>query len=293
MGNPKLLRASAVRWSIGVLLFSAALFSSLGWAQLGSNTPTDADLQAQRAREIAGGFVVAEPLPDTVLRPVQRVPREQFGVVGPLPLQLSDLDALVYPDATSAERKALLEGMIFFTTRHTPEVGAGPVANQPFCQGCHLSSDEAIRGAGLVVNHVSLVSRGARSTPTNFRFTSGNATTGGRPPDHLDAINDTGRTAAFTIFGDYSDETNIFDPLDGSTSTIAFNPRTGSTDTVPISGQQFGGFVQHVRPSIPECLPNRLPTIAEDENLGVTDPVTGLSESGFRRAVGERIWRCP
>lgn len=288
MGKPKLLRASAVRWSIGVLLFSAALFSSLGWAQLGSNTPTDADLQAQRARELAREFVVAEPSPDTVLRPVQRVPRERFGVVGPLPLQLRDLDALVYPDATSAERKALLEGMVFFTTRHTPEVGAGPVANQPFCQGCHRSSDEAIRGAGLVVDHVSLVSRGARSTPTNFRFTSGNATTGGRPPDHLDAINDTGRTEAFTIFGDYSDETNIFDPLDGSTSTIVFNPRTGSTDTVPISGQQFGGFVQHVRPSIPECLPNRLPTIAEDENLGVTDPVTGLSERGFRRAVGER-----
>jgi hypothetical protein len=288
MGKRKRLKASAVRWSIGVWLCSAALFSSLGWAQLGSNTPTDAELQAQRASEVAGGFVVAEPLPDTVLRPVQRVPRKRFGVVGPLPLQLRDLDALVFPDATSAEREALLEGLTFFTTRHTPEVGTGPVANQPFCQGCHLSSNEAIRGAGLVVDHVSLVSRGARSTPTNFRLTSGNATTGGRPPDHLNAINDTGRTAAFTIFGDYSPETNIFDPLDGSTSTIAFNPLTGSTDIVPISGQQFGGFVQHVRPSIPECLPDRIPTIAEDENLGVTDPVTRLSESGFRRAVSER-----
>ncbi|HZC03806.1 MAG TPA: hypothetical protein VE844_21440, partial [Gammaproteobacteria bacterium] len=108
MGKPKLLRASAVRWSIGVLLFSAALFSSLGWAQMGSNIPPDEALQAQRAREIAREFVVAEPSPDTVLRPVQRVPRERFGVVGPLPLQLSDLDALVYPDATSEEREALL-----------------------------------------------------------------------------------------------------------------------------------------------------------------------------------------
>jgi hypothetical protein len=287
MGKTKLLRASAVRWSSGGLLFSAVLFSSLGWAQLGSNTPTDAQLQEQRASEVAGGFVVEEPLPGIVFRPVQRVPRERFGVVGPLPLQLSDLDALVYPNTPSADREALLEGMTFFTTRHTPEEGAGPVANQPFCQGCHLSSNEAIPGAGLVVDHVSLVSRASRSTPTNFRFTSGNATTGGRPADHLDAINDTGRTEAFTIFGDYSPETNIFDPLDGSTSTIVVNP-SGSTDTVAISGQQFGGFVQHTRPSIPECLPDRIPTIAEDENLGVTDPVTGLSATGFRRAVSER-----
>jgi hypothetical protein len=287
MCKRKRLRASAVRWSIGVWLCSAALFSSLGWAQLGSNTPTDAQLQEQRASEVAGGFVVEEPLPGIVLRPVQRVPRERFGVVGPLPLRLSDLDALVYPDTPNADREALLEGLTFFTTPHTPQEGLGPVANQPFCQGCHLNSNEAIRGAGLVVDQVSLVSRAGRSTPTNFRFTSGNATTGGRPADHLDALNDTGRTAAFTIFGDYSPETNIFDPLDGSTSTIVVNP-SGSTDTVPISGQQFGGFVQHTRPSIRECLPDRLPTIAEDENLGVTDPVTGLSASGFRRAVSER-----
>jgi hypothetical protein len=288
MGKRKLLRASAVRWSIGVLLFSAALSSSLGWAQLGSNTPTDAELQAQRASEIAGGFVVAVPVPGTVLRPVQRVPRARFGVIGPLPLQLRDLNALVYPDATSDERQALLEGLTFFTTPHTPQEGVGPVANQPFCQGCHLNSNETIRGAGLVVNHVSNASRAARSTPTNFRFTSGNATTGGRPADHLDAINDTGRTEAFTIFGDYSPATNVFDPLDGSTSTIVYNPLTGSTDTVPISAQQFGGLVQHTRPSILACLPDRLPTIAEDQNLGVTDPVTALSVSGFRRAVSER-----
>jgi len=224
MGKRKLLTVVGVWWLIGGLLFSAALFSSLGWAQMGSNNPTDAALQAQRASEVAGGFVVDVPLPGVVLQPVERVPRERFGEVGPLPLQLSDLDKLVYPSATSAQREALLEGMTFFTTRHTPEVGAGPVANQPFCQGCHLSSNEAIPGAGLVVDRVSLVSRAARSTPTNFQFTSGNPTTGGRPADHLDAINDTGRTAAFTIFGDYSDETNIFDPLDGSTSTIVFDP---------------------------------------------------------------------
>jgi hypothetical protein len=35
-------------------------------------------------------------------------------------------------------------------------------------------------------------------------------------------------------------------------------------------------------------LPDRLPTIEEDLNLGTIDPSTGLSESGFRRAVSER-----
>jgi Di-haem oxidoreductase, putative peroxidase len=288
MTKRKLLRVAVVWSSIGVLLFPAAPFSRLGWAQLGSNIPTDAELQAQRASEIAGGFVVEVPVPGTVLRPVERVPRARFGVVGPLPLRLRDLDALVFPDATSDERQALLEGLTFFTTPHTPAAGVGPLANQTSCQGCHLNSNETIGGAGLVVNHVSNASRAARSTPTNFRFTSGNSTAGGRPADNLDAINDTGRTEAFTIFGDYSPATNIFDPLDGSTSTFAYNPLTGSTDTVPISGQQFGGFVQHTRPSILACLPDRIPTVAEDQNLGVTDPVTGLSASGFRRAVSER-----
>jgi hypothetical protein len=274
-----LLRASVVCWSIGVAMFSALLFPSLGWAELGSNVPTDDELQAQRAREFAGGrgFVVKVPEPSTVLRPVQRVPRAQFGVVGPLPLTLQDLDALVYPDATPDEREAVLEGLEFFTTPHTAAEGAGPVANQPFCQGCHLSSNEAIRGAGLVVNSVSNVSRAARATPTNFGFTSLDpATGGGRPADHLDAITDTGQTAAFTIFGDYSPSTDVFDPLDGST-----NPVTGFA-------QQFGGFVQHTRPSISACLPDRIPTIAEDRNLRHIDPITGLSTVGFRRAVGER-----
>jgi hypothetical protein len=76
MDKRKFVRALAVCWSIGVLLVSAAFFSRLGWAQLGSNTPTDAELQAQRASEIASGFEVAVPVPGTVLRPVQRVPRE-------------------------------------------------------------------------------------------------------------------------------------------------------------------------------------------------------------------------
>src|SRR6266446_809575 len=224
-------RDGVVCWSIGVVLVLAFLVPSLGGTQeeLGSNVPSDEDLLAQRAIELQRGFVVEVPVPGTVLRPVQRVPRQRFGVVGPLPLQLSDLEALVYPGSTRAERQAVLEGLTFFTLAHTPEEGAGPVANQPFCQGCHLSSNEAVRGAGLVVNHVSNVSRAARSTPTNFRFTSGNATTGGRAADHLDAINDTGQTAAFTIFGDFSPSSNLFDRLDGS-----MNPVTRLA-------QQFGG----------------------------------------------------
>ena len=60
----------------------------------------------------SGIFEIARPLPPgTVLRPVKRVPREQFGVVGPFPLTIQDFQALVYPDATLHERKDLLEGV--------------------------------------------------------------------------------------------------------------------------------------------------------------------------------------
>ena len=270
------------------MICSALLFPTLGWAQLGSNVPPDMVLQEQRAIELETGLIVRVPVPGTVLQPVQRVPRQEFGVVGPLPLRLRDLEALVYPDATRAQREALLEGLTFFTTLHTAEEGAGPVANQTRCQSCHLSSSETIRGEGLVVNRNSNVSRAARSTPTNFRFTSGDATSGGRAADHLDAINDTGRTEAFTIFGDYSPSTNLFDPLDGVASTVRFDPDTGMFVPATVSGQQFGGFVQHTRPTRAACLPDRIPTIAEDLNLGTIDPETGLSPSGFRRSVGER-----
>src|SRR5437667_6644160 len=272
--------------SIAVLTFSASLLPSPGWAELGSDVPSDSQLLQQRMLETASGFVVAAPPPGTVFRPVQRVPRDKFGVVGPFPVTLGDLDALIFPDASLEERQAVLEGMTFFTTPHTAAEGAGPMANQPFCLGCHMSSAEAIRSPGLVSASSclpgstceSLVSRAARSTPTNFEFTAGNSTLGGRPADHLEAINDTGRTAAFTIFGDFSPSSNFFDPLDGS----AMNRVTG------LISQPFGGFVQHTRPSVPGCLPDRIPTISEDQNLVTTDPTTGLSPLGFRRSVGER-----
>jgi hypothetical protein len=43
-----------------------------------------------------------------MLRPVERIPRDKFGVVGPFPLQLQDLPALIFPDATLDERQKVL-----------------------------------------------------------------------------------------------------------------------------------------------------------------------------------------
>lgn len=237
---------------------------------------TDAELLLQRQAELSTGLVIDVPGPSVYLRPVERVPRSKFGVVSPPPLEASDLNALVFPSATADERAALLEGMTFFTTEHTAAEGAGPMANQTSCLGCHLNSAEVVPHHDLVTT-VSQVSRASRSTPTNFNFTSLDPTTGGgRPADHLDAINDTGLTAAFTIFGDYSPATDVFDPLDGSV-----NPVTGFA-------QQFGGFVQHTRPSLPACLPDRIPPLEIDQNLMGTPDENWLFPSGFRRAVGER-----
>jgi Di-haem oxidoreductase, putative peroxidase len=294
-------------------LIMMAVLASVGalMAELGSNIPTDNQLVAQRALEGgaagAGIFDIVVPPPGTVLEPVKRVPRSKFGIVGPFPLTLQDLDALVYPDATLQERQAFLEGMTFFTTAHTAAEGAGPMANQPFCLGCHMSSLDAVPTPGVVSpascvpgsTCVSLVSRAARSTPTNFKFTSFDPLTGGGQPaghvladgqpdpnDNLDALNGPGRTAAFTVSGDFDPShvdalgnPGFFDPLDGATNNIV----TGLTS------QPFGGFVQHTRPSIPECVPKPIAPVAFDVNLqGTPDPKTGLYPSGFRRTVGER-----
>src|SRR5512140_3811543 len=70
--------------------------------ELGSNIPPDQQLVQQRAREGgsagSGVFDVAVPPPGTAMKPVKRVPRKKFGVVGPFPLTMQDLDGLVYPD---------------------------------------------------------------------------------------------------------------------------------------------------------------------------------------------------
>jgi len=302
---------------IVVLSFSLSVFTSYVlpnkvFGQVGTDVPDDATLVAQRQVEVSSGFVV-EP-PTQPLRPTERVSRDTFGDVGLAPLSTADqLDRLLYPSVPQSAREKLVEGASFFTTPHTAAEGLGAIANQARCAGCHLNNLESVPGVGLLTG-TSNVSRAGRSTPTNFSFTSGDTTNGGRPagvrldpvnPDGsvdlsiiqndpaLDAVNNTGRTAAFTIFGDFSpsedaiDPTKSYDPLDGVANSSNFTT----------SSQNFGGFVQHTRPPNADlktldptvnCLPEAIPSIAEDLNLGKIDPITGLSASGFRRGVGER-----
>ncbi len=297
----------SMRTLYGVLAVAAAiaLFASQAPAQqLGSGNPSDAALLAQRVIERgtsgSGIFDIAVPPSGTVLSPVKRVPRDKFGVVGPLPLTLNDLDAMLFPGSSASEKKALLEGLTFFTKVHTPgeppltdEHGIGPMNNQPFCQGCHENTAEAIRSQRLLGPRclggsicASPVARAARSTPTNFEVTAlDKKTGGGLPPDNLDAIFNTGKTAAFTTFGDFS--TSLTDlPAPGFVGAIGFfDPLDGSnhnTTTGLFTSQPFGGQVQHVRPSVDACVPKPLPPVQFDKNL------TGANPDNFRRSVGER-----
>jgi hypothetical protein len=297
-------------------------------AELGSNNPTDMQLLIQREQEEgcntattpptcpsgtanvfnSGTFDVAVPPAGTTFQPVQRVQRARFGVVGPFKLDNGlteeDLDNLVYPGTTSAEKNALLEGFQFFTTFHAAGQGLGPINNQPACLGCHLNTADAVSSTGLLqglncnrtppslsstCSNVSNVTRAGRSTPTNFEVTSLNPATGGGiapnilvTPETLD-INP-GKTAAFTTFGDFdpdhadaaSNPTGVgfFDPLDGATANIV----TGKT------AQPFGGFVQHHRPAGPDCITKPLPPVAFDADLnGALVP-----SATFRRTVGQR-----
>ena len=92
-------------------------------------------------------------------------------------------------------------------------------------------------------------------------------TGGGRAADNLDALENTGKAAAFTVFSDFA-------------------PATGAIDTLSAFS---GNSTQHTRPTLPGCLPDPLPPFSQDPNLaGGVDPVTHLSATGFRRAVGER-----
>jgi hypothetical protein len=280
-----------------------AIFTSPASAQvLGSGSPSDADLLAQRDVERglaptlpgSGIFDIAVPPDGTVLKPVKRVPRDKYGVVGPLPLTLSDLDALVFPGSTLSEKQALLEGLTFFTTAHPAEEGAGAMANQPFCQGCHENAAEAVTSRGLLgpkclngSDCSSPAARAARSTPTNFEVTSLDpATGGGLAPDNIDAIFNTGKTAVFTTFGDFTPSLTdtaagsigCFDPLDGA----SHNCKQDDGTTVSFASQPFSGFVQHVRPSVDACFPKPIPPLVFDTNL------TGGNPNGYRRSVGER-----
>ena len=301
---------------------AVAFFTLPASAELGSNNPTDATLLTQREAEAgcdtsttpptcpsgmanvfdSGSFDIASPPAETTFTPAKRVRRDKFGVVAPFTLNIglteNDLDNLVYPDTTKPEKDKLVEGLQFFTMFHTATQGLGPINNQPACLGCHLNAAEAINSKGLLqgqdclppnlnstCSNVSNVTRAARSTPTNFEFTSlAPNTGGGRAPDNLDALTNTGRTAAFTTFGDFdanhadaaSNPTGIgfFDPLDGTTANIV----TGTT------AQPFGGFVQHHRPAGLGCLTKPLPPIALDANLNGTLAPTGT----FQRSAGQR-----
>jgi hypothetical protein len=285
--------------AIGLLAFPAI-------AQLGTNTPPNDDATLKMQREMEAGssgsgiFDIPLPDPNQLYQPARRVPRDKFGVVGPfMPngLNLQDLDALVYPGTISADKNALFEGMQFFTMFHSAAGGLGPLNNQPACIGCHLNSAEAVKSKGLLGPKcpggspcASNVTRAARSTPTNFEFTRLDKNTGGgRAPDNLDALNNTGKTAAFTTFGNFSktlEDTapgsiGFFDPLDNAT-----HPVNGTIS--PWSSQSFGGFVQHVRPSLPldVCVPKPLPPLSFDTVLnGKND---GSNTFGFKRSVGER-----
>ena len=227
-------------------------------SQKGSITDTIPTLVDRDLSAIAG------PTDNAARRPVERVARAQFAEVGPAPLKASDIPAFGYPSLNDAEKASLMEGMTFFTTEHTAAEGLGPVSNQKRCMGCHLSADDGIPG---VLNVSSHISRAARSTPTNFHYTAFDpATGGGHPADNLNAITNTGKTAAFTIFGDFSPSGGTFEPL-----------------------ANFGGFVQHTRPSLDACRPDPILPVEVDPVLrGGIDPATGLSPIGLRRAVGER-----
>ncbi|HUG55125.1 MAG TPA: lipoprotein [Vicinamibacteria bacterium] len=237
-------------------LVATALLAACG--QTGSLTDTGGTIADRDLSAIAG------PTTASQLRPVERVPRSQYAVVNPAPLGERDMPAFVYPSLDADERASLLAGLVFFTTPHTASEGLGPTANQTRCMGCHLSGDD--NQADLLTTN-SHITRAARATPTNFRYTAFDpATGGGRPADHLDALTNTGRTAAFTIFGNYSPSGGTFEPLAG-----------------------FSGFVQHTRPSIPACLPDPILPVAVDPMLrGGIDPATGLSPLGLRRAASER-----
>jgi len=276
---------------------------------LGSGNPSDNYLlNTQRVVEKGGSgtsgiFDIAVPSSGTVLSPVKRVPRDKYGVVGPLPLTVNDLDALLYPGSSVSEKNAVLEGLTFFTSVHTPgespltdSHGVGPMNNQPFCQGCHENAAEAIRSRGLLGPTcpggsicASVATRAGRSTPTNFEFTSLDlATGGGVAADNLDALKNTGKTAAFTTFGDFTSSLTdlptpgfvgaigFFDPLDGASHSLVGQP-TGS-----FTSQSFGGQVQHVRPAVDACIPKPLPPVGFDTNL------SGANPNDFNRSVGER-----
>ncbi len=234
-----------------------ALFLS-GCDQKGAITDTLSTIQDRDLSALPG------PTDNSQRRPVERVPRAQFAEMGPAPHGANTIPAFAFPGLSGEEKDSLLAGLVFFSTEHTAAEGLGPISNQNRCMGCHLSSDDAVPGVLQISSHIA---RAGRATPTNFRYTSYDPSTGGgRAADNLDALTNTGKTAAFSIFGDYSPASGTFEPL-----------------------LNFTGFVQHTRPSLPACRPDPILPVEVDPFIrGGIDPATGLSPIGLRRAVGER-----
>lgn len=202
-------------------------------------------------RDLSG---VAGPVDPTQLAPVQRVPRDQFATD-------NTVSALAFPGVNddASERSAFLEGLDFFITPHTADEGVGPVANQNRCLGCHTNTAENLPGEGLVTFATGTPpARARRAAPTNFAVTSDPS-----DPDFNDPIDGIEASATFTLFGDFS-------------------PSSGSFNGLPL----LGGPVQHVRPLVAGCEADAIPP--PEVTIGPVDPITGLSATGLRRAVGER-----
>ena len=76
-----------------LIMFTVLLSIGVLMAELGSNIPTDNQLLTTRMLEggsaDSGIFDIAVPPPGTPMRPVERVPRDKFGIVGPFPLRMT------------------------------------------------------------------------------------------------------------------------------------------------------------------------------------------------------------
>jgi len=254
-------RSGTFRRRAQVVAFAVVVTVGLQSAGCSQNGEVSETVPSVDERDLSG---VPGPTEAGELRPVERVPRGQFGEVGQAPHGPSDVAFFAFPSVDDDERQSLLEGLTFFSTEHNAAAGLGPVNNQTRCMGCHQNPDEAVAG---LLQRSSHIGRASRSTPTNFNHTSYNpATGGGRAADNLDALFSTGKTAAFSIFGNFSPSGGTFEPL-----------------------LNFSGFVQHTRPSLAACRPDPILPIEVDPQLrGGIDPATGLSPIGLRRAVGER-----
>jgi CxxC motif-containing protein (DUF1111 family) len=213
------------------------------------------DFDTQQTRDFSGIAEIADP---AGVQPIELHERSSWGTA-------LSADALAYPTATSEERHLYDFGTLntplqFFATPHTDEEGVGPRFNQRMCLGCHQSSEEnrdnmaagaTVSAPGMINTVNTPVSRANRKGLTNHaKITKAF----GNPP-----------TAAFTLYGDYGPSSGAFFGLEAA-----------------------GGPLLHVQ-AAGDCEINMIPPASFDPiTQGPPDPVTGLTPTGLRRAVGER-----